>query len=263
MSKSHILVTGASGFLGSRVLALLGAATGWHHRHAGPNTVAVDITDAAEVERYFSENHVDVCIHCAANPNVNSCEADPIAAERLNVEGTRHVAAACSTAKARLIHISTDYVFDGARESYCEEDPPAPLQVYGRTKAQGEALAAAVPGSLIVRLPLLYGPEFAAKLRAGEEAALDDTAWRQPTHVDDAAAVLARLVDAKLAGILHVAADKGTTKYAWALRLAPDPGKIHRSPPAPNRPLRSWLSTRKLQGDYGCFGVRMRAFDEN
>jgi dTDP-4-dehydrorhamnose reductase len=263
MSESQVLITGASGFLGRRLMAVITSAVGWHHSRPAPNTVAVDITNETEVNRYFSENSVRVCLHCAANPNVDSCQADPAAATRLNVEGTRHVAHACAANGTRLIHISTDYVFDGAREAYSEEDEPAPMQVYGRTKAQAEALAGAVPGSLIVRLPLLYGPEFAAKLRAGAEVALDDTAWRQPTHVDDAAAVLAKLVDSDVTGILHVAADKGTTKYQWALGLAPDPSKVHRAPPAPNRPPRSWLLTRKLQENHGSFGVKMRPFNEN
>lgn len=263
MSTAKILITGASGFLGGRLLALLDAAVGWHHRNAAPNTVRVDITNAAEVAGYFSDNDISVCVHCAANPNVDACEADPEGAERLNVEGTRHVAAACATSQARLIHISTDFVFDGAQESYAEEDEPAPLQVYGRTKARAEAIARAVPGSLIVRLPLLYGPEFAAKLQAGNEVALDDTAWRQPTHVDDAAAVLARLIDTNVTGTLHVGANKGTTKYEWALRLAPDASKVHRAPPAPNRPRRSWLSTRKLEQVHKCFGVHLRPFNQN
>ena len=245
----QVLITGASGFLGSRVLARIPSAIGWHHHRAAPNTVPVDITDARAVDRFFAEHRIDVCIHCAANPNIDSCEAGPAAAHRLNVEGTRHVA----RQKVRLIHISTDYVFDGALAAYIEEDPPAPLQVYGRTKAEAEAIAAAAPGSLIVRLPLLY----AAPPQAG---ALDDTALRQPTHVDDVAAILARLVDTNVTGILHVAANKGTTKYQWALRHAPDASKIHRAPPTPNRPLRSWLSTDKLESLQ--LGVRLRTFDE-
>ncbi len=254
--STSVLITGASGFLGSRVLARIPSALGWHHHRPAPNTVRVDITNASEVDRFFAAHHVDVCIHCAADPNINSCEADPATAQRLNVEGTRHVA----TQKVRLIHISTDYVFDGALEAYTEADQPAPLQVYGRTKAEAEAIAAAAPGSLIVRLPLLYGPEFAAKLRTGEEVTLDDTALRQPTHVDDVAGILARLVDTNVTGILHVAANKGTTKYQWALRHAPDASKIHRAPPVPNRPLRSWLSTDKLESLQ--LGVRLRTFDE-
>ena len=231
----QILVTGASGFLGSRVLAAIPSAIGWHHHRPAPKTIPVDITNAQEVDRFFAEHKIDVCIHCAADPNINSCEADPAAAQRLNVEGTRNIA----RQNVRLLHISTDYVFDGALEAYREEDQPAPLQVYGRTKAQAEAVAAAAPGSLIVRLPLLYA-------EPPQTGALDDTAIRQPTHVDDVAAILAKLAVTNLTGILHVAASQGITKYQWALLHAPDPSQLKRAQPAPNRPLRSWLLTHKL-----------------
>ncbi len=255
-----VLVTGASGFLGSRIMRALPSAIGGHFRRAGVNTVPVDITSPPEVGYFFDHHHIDVCIHCAANPSVDSCEADPVAAHILNVEGTRNVAGACAASNVRLIHISSDYVFNGALEAYTEEDQPAPLQVYGQTKAAAEYFVQQVPGSLIVRLPLLYGPEFAEKLRSGEALALDDTAWRQPTHVDDAAAVLARLAGTDVTGILHVAANKGTTKYQWALGLAPDPSKIRRAAPSPGRPSRSWLATRKLESLH--LNVKLRAFDE-
>ena len=243
----------------------LPGATGWRYTHDAPGATAVDITSDAEVTRAMDVARPDVCIHCAANANIVSCENQPDDARRLNVEGTRYIAAACERYETRLIFISTDYVFDGSREAYTESDSPAPLQVYGQTKAQAEELVLRNPASLVVRLPLLYGyngpndkltwpREVREKLAAGVTIDADDRELRQPTSIDAVARVLTELISRDVTGILHCAAQQGMTKYSWAQTIAKELGYTGESirpsyavSPGAKRPLRSWLLVDRLR----------------
>jgi dTDP-4-dehydrorhamnose reductase len=259
-----ILITGASGLLGTKLMNTLPDATGWRYTHDAPGTTVVNITSDAAVTSAMDALRPDICIHCAANANIVSCESQPDEAYRLNVEGTRHIIAACERSDARLIFISTDYVFDGSREAYTEADTPAPLQVYGRSKAQAEELVLRNPAYLVVRLPLLYGynglndkqtwpREVREKLAVGAAIDADDRELRQPTAIDAVARVLGELLSREVTGILHCAAQEGMTKYAWAQKIAKELGYTGESirpsyavPPGAKRPLRSWLSVDRL-----------------
>src|SRR5450432_3596094 len=127
-----LLVTGASGLLGRKILSKAPGASGWHLKTPAPGTTEVDATNRVSVESYFAGNDVATCIHCAADPDIKSCENDPGHARRVNVDATRNLAKACGRHGARLIFISTDYVFDGGEAAYSETSQPNPLQVYGR-----------------------------------------------------------------------------------------------------------------------------------
>ncbi len=262
----RILITGASGLLGGKLLHHFAAdAQGWSFRKTRPNLVSVDITDPAQVHRAFEAAGPQVCIHCAAEANVNTCEANPDYAHKLNVEGTRHLAEACRRGGAKLIFISTDYIFDGSREAYTEQDKPAPLQVYGQTKADAESIVLTDPAALVLRLPLLHGHngpddkmtwprEVREKLHAGLSITADDRELRQPTRIDDVAHVIGELLERELTGILHVAAQSGRTKYQWAVKIAEEAGypaalirASYEKPQGAKRPLRSWLSIDKLR----------------
>jgi len=262
-----IVVTGSRGLLGSEIMRFFGAreaAIGWSGGgHEGYRRV--DITNQKDIDHGLDIDRPDIVIHCAANPNVASCEADPRAARELNALAVKKITSATKTRNISLVFISTDYVFSGDKESgYAEEDEPSPLQVYGRTKAEGEIYCLDLPGGLVVRLPLLFGighvltkttfPEQVVRsLRAGEEVLADAVEIRQPTLTIDVAEVLYKLVKTRIRGIVHVAPQQGITKYEWAIyiaeRAALDPSLIRQTRPKQDirRPLRSWLLDRRLQ----------------
>ncbi len=127
----------------------------------GLDRAALDITDPASVDRAFAEHHPDVVVNCAAYTAVDDAETDEERALRINGEGPRLLARACAASGARLVHVSTDYVFDGEARStpYPETHPTAPRTAYGRTKLAGEqAVLAELPGSsAVVRTAWLYG----------------------------------------------------------------------------------------------------------
>ncbi|MET0402428.1 MAG: SDR family oxidoreductase [Cystobacter sp.] len=267
----RVLVTGASGMLGSHVLEVLGARNevlGWSYSADRASLHRVDATDATQVEQFFLKHTPDVCVHCIASPDVLACERDPRMADRLNVRTTQQVAKVCAERGVKLVYISSEYVFDGtSSDGYREDSQPHPLQAYGSTKLLGEEHAARVPHHLTVRLPVLYGGPVAGRkptwieamlrsLAQGRPVDLDDVSERQPTWSYDVATVLAGALDKEAEGILHVATQEGLTKYAWGVKLAEAaglPASLLRpvsTPPdasGPPRPARPWLHTQRLR----------------
>ncbi|MDO8213734.1 dTDP-4-dehydrorhamnose reductase [Conexibacter sp. CPCC 206217] len=165
----RLLVTGAHGMLGRDVVRIA--------RADGHDVVALaraelDVTDAAAVSAAISAAAPDAVVNCAAWTNVDGAESDPDGAAAVNATAAGNVARAAAAAGARLVHVSTDYVFDGARAAdaapYVESDPTNPQSVYGRTKLAGEQAVAAAGGShAIVRSSWLFGvggPNFAATM---------------------------------------------------------------------------------------------------
>ncbi|MGD9509720.1 MAG: dTDP-4-dehydrorhamnose reductase [Geminicoccaceae bacterium] len=150
-----VLITGASGQLGQELMARAGPAgfalVGFGHGE-------LDIADRAAVERAMTSVDPDLVVNAAAYTAVDQAESEPERAFAINAEGPRHLARACAGAEVPLIHVSTDYVFDGAkREGYVEDDPVAPLQVYGASKEAGErAVREELAEHLIVRTAWVY-----------------------------------------------------------------------------------------------------------
>ena len=141
-----IFVTGGSGRMGSDIIPRL-QTRGW--KITAPSSREVSITDSGAISRAIAQAQPDVVLHLAAYTDVAKAEQDHDACYTANVVGTRNVARA--SAGARLLHISTDYVFDGERGMYLESDAPNPSNYYSLTKAIAEEAARAVPNSLIVR----------------------------------------------------------------------------------------------------------------
>jgi dTDP-4-dehydrorhamnose reductase len=215
----RILVTGGGGQLG-RALA-----------HASPHVQALrhaelDVTEPQAVERTIAALQPEVIIHAAAMTDVDGCERDPAAAERINVLGTRHVAAAAAAAGAYLIYISTNFVFDGTKDSpYLEDDAPNPISVYGRTKLEGEYLALAVPGAAVVRPSWIYGDGKRNFVTSLLERAVPGTTLRYladelaaPTYAADLATALLQLCTAqpRPVGIFHLTNDGSASAFDWA-----------------------------------------------
>ena len=153
-ARRRVLVTGASGMLGSDLVFLLTAAG--YDVLARPRA-DLDITDSSAVARELRELRPDVLVNCAAFTKVDDCESDPRAFQ-VNAEAVANLADACGHVGAQLVQISTDFVFDGARqEPYREDDPVNPTSAYGRSKRAGEEEAMRLPGSLVVRTSWLFG----------------------------------------------------------------------------------------------------------
>lgn len=235
------LVTGAGGMLGRDVLTVLAA-------RGAPVTAAtradLDVTDAGAVADAVRGH--DVVVNCAAWTAVDDAEAHEAQAQAVNADGARNVAAACAQAGARLVHVSTDYVFSGggvraaSRQGYAEDDPVDPRTAYGRTKAAGErAVAELLPGRhWILRTAWLYGehgPNFVrsmARLEAQRDVVdvvADQTG--QPTWSVDVAQRIADVVEREApAGTYHATAGGSTTwcglaRAVFAL-LGADPQRV-------------------------------------
>jgi dTDP-4-dehydrorhamnose reductase len=212
----RMLVTGAGGMLGQDVVR---AAAG--HDVAGLARRELDVTDAAAVERRFAELEPDVVVNCAAWTDVDGAEADPAGAHAVNADGAGKVAVAAARRGVRLIHVSTDYVFDGrASTPYVESDATAPLGVYGASKLAGEEAVRAAGGShAIVRSSWLFGiggPNFVATMLrlAGERdwigVVTDQVGC--PTYTGDLAQALVALAGSEAQGTVHVA---GGGRCSW------------------------------------------------
>jgi dTDP-4-dehydrorhamnose reductase len=218
----RLLVTGAGGMLGQDVVAAAEAR--------GDEVLALahgdlDISDERAVAAAMSDEHVDAVINCAAWTDVDGAESDPDGADAVNAQGADNVANAAAHVGARLVHVSTDYVFDGDRSpddaAYVESDAPGPRSVYGASKLAGEEAVAAAGGShAIVRSSWLFGVggrNFVATMLAlGAErdevtVVADQVGCPTATaHLAPALLQLARDEDAQ--GIFHVA---GGGRCSW------------------------------------------------
>jgi dTDP-4-dehydrorhamnose reductase len=235
------VVTGAGGMLGTELVHLLrertGALTGDSVRAL--TRAELDITDAESVSA--AVRGADVVVNAAAWTDVDGAESAEEAAFAVNATGPALLAAACATSGARLVHVSTDYVFSGdAAEPYAEDAPVAPRSAYGRSKAAGEQAVRAVhPGSWIVRTAWLYGahgPNFVRtmlRLQAERES-LDvvDDQRGQPTWARDVAQQIVDLVVADAPPATYHATSSGDTTWFGLTReiftgVGADPARVH------------------------------------
>jgi dTDP-4-dehydrorhamnose reductase len=206
------LITGGGGQLASDLQALLGDERARSYSHA-----ELDIADPAAVDLAFAEVEPDVIFNCAAFHNVDVCETEPDSAWAVNVRAVRDLA----TRGAKLVHLSTNYVFDGRREEpYGEDDVPAPRSIYAITKLAGEHAALAYGSrALVVRGAGLYGLHGSASKggnfvqrmlgRAQGGAGLKMVADQrlQPTFTHDLAAAVVEAAERDAEGVLHLTAD--------------------------------------------------------
>jgi dTDP-4-dehydrorhamnose reductase len=235
---TKLLITGAGGMLGANlVLDALAAghevvAVDFLHPvlHPEIESVTADLTRPGSAMAVFAAHQPEWAIHCAAATDVDACEADPETAFRLNRDMAGQVAMAAQAVGVRLVHISTDAVFDGQRGGYTEEDLPHPINVYGESKLEGErAVLGEYPGALIVRTNI-YGWNaqakqslaewFLARLEAGQETVGFTDAWFTPILVNDLNDRLLRMLERGLHGVFHVAGRECISKYEFGKRLA-------------------------------------------
>jgi dTDP-4-dehydrorhamnose reductase len=235
----RLLVTGASGLVGARLA--LAQATSWDvlgtylsHREYVPSTlpaVSVDLRDAAAVASLFAEARPDAVVHAAAMTNVQGCQLAPADAEACNREGTRHVAQCARRLDVPLVYLSTDLVFDGARDWYADTEQPRPSCVYGATKYAGERAAQEEhPDACILRVALTYGwsahvrqgftETLIAALRRGEQVKAFIDEYRTPILVDDLCATVSIALSAGLRGTYHAAGPRRLSRYDLAVEAA-------------------------------------------
>ena len=220
---------GAGGRLGAALLRGYGdehAVTGFSHAQ-------LDLGNREQLRGTLGALEFDLLINCAAQTNVDRCEKEPEEAFALNAEAPRVLAEVCTAQGARLIHISTDYVFDGAKTTpYTEEDEAKPISVYGQSKLEGERLVLlADAGHLVVRVSWVFGPDrpsfidwVVQQACAKEAVAAVADKFSAPTYTCDLAALLRPLMasrgGANGSGVIHLA-NRGECSWReygqWAL----------------------------------------------
>lgn len=255
-----LLVTGHRGQLGTELLQVAGAAG---HDVVGFDVDTVDIADRDAVRAAVLAAAPDAVIHCAAWTAVDACEADPAKALLVNGTAVGHVAEACAAAGARLVHVSTDYVFDGTKPTaYVETDAPNPQSVYGSSKLAGERAALALPGAAVARTSWVCGAhggnmvKTVAKLaRERDSLSFVSDQVGHPTFTSDLAPALVRLAADRRSGVFHLTNQGAVSWYEFVREivrlLGRDPAMVHPIttaelvPPRPaRRPANSVLDNR-------------------
>ena len=228
MSKK-ILVTGANGQLGSELRVL---SVNSNHEFLFTDVAELDITNREAVDNYVSEHGAEIIVNCAAYTNVDKAEDDTEMADNINHLAVKNLAEVSAKYKLILIHISTDYVFDGSKNTpYLETDATAPLGVYGRTKLAGEkAVTDSGCDYLIIRTSWLYssfGNNFVKTIRrlTAEKDSLK-VVFDQvgtPTYAGDLAQAILKIIDsgkyADNAGIYHFSNEGVCSWYDFAIEI--------------------------------------------
>jgi dTDP-4-dehydrorhamnose reductase len=223
---NQVLATGLSGLVGSRIEELLASSFTFTDLSLA---TGVDITDSDAVEKHISQTSANTILHLAAKADVDGCEDDKIFGEEgqawlVNVVGTENIVAAAKKTGKRVIYISTDFVFDGTKEFYEEEDLPNPVNWYGVTKYEGEKLILSSNiNYTIVRIAYPYRSFFPGKkdfarkilekLEKGEKLQAVTDHIFTPTFIDDIAAALKIVLGKNLPGIYHAVGSGSLTTY--------------------------------------------------
>jgi dTDP-4-dehydrorhamnose reductase len=256
-----ILIVGNRGMLGTDLMREFGAKC----EVLGVDIPELDITDAAQCRERVAELRPDVIVNAAALTAVDYCESHEEEALRVNGEGPGNLAAAATTEGARLVHYSTDYVFDGLKTGpYREEDEARPRSAYGRSKLRGEEMVRAnCPDHLVLRTAWLFGCNGKNFIRTILKAARGGQALRvvedqrgSPTYTRDLAKCTVRLVEERCRGTFHVTNSGACSWFElalYALRCAGIPAaavtpvtSVEYPLPAP-RPANSVLANLNLE----------------
>ena len=207
------LVLGAGGQLGSDLSQLIGPDSGFTHER-------VSVSDPDAIDALLSSLRPAIVFNCAAYNAVDRAETEKELAYAVNAEGPAHIARACARHRIRLVHFSTNFVFDGALDRpYIETDPPSPISVYGASKLEGEQrVLDLVPNALVIRTAALFGDRGSAikggsfpdrilsRAEAGQGLRVVADQKGNPTYTADLAPVALELGESELQGVVHVVA---------------------------------------------------------
>jgi len=278
--NTEILITGAGGLLGSCLVNILSR----DYTVKGIGRSDCDIRNTEKIKEIFRAASPRVVIHTAALTDVDACEKNPQLAFEVNVEGTRNIAQACAQVDSILVFISTDYVFDGRKDSpYSESDRAGPINVYGRSKFEAEKICQeVVDKSLIVRTSWLFGAgrrDFVDtvidKIRQGENFGVVSDKYSIPTYNVDLSRVLGDLIKRllenysdNLGGIYHLTNSDSCSWYEFALKIKVFYGRgdveifpitLDEYDFVAERPRYTVLENKRF---FGLFGYRLRPWEE-
>lgn len=265
--KVVILVTGANGQLASEIKSISSLYPDHHFLFATKEDLPIE--DAEAVKLFFERNHINYCINCAAYTAVDKAESEKEKAFLINADAVENLANICNIYKAKLIHVSTDYVYDGSLKNPLKEvDPVGPVNVYGSSKLKGEELALKKnPAALIIRTSWVYssfGNNFVKTMlrlfRERSEINVINDQLGSPTYAADLAGVIMMFVEKMkqgndFSGIVNYSNSGITTWYGFAEEiksLVKSSCTIHPIPTssyktAATRPLYSVLDTSKIK----------------
>ncbi len=265
-----ILVTGANGQLGNDLVAMLGSS----YEVTRIDIEDVDICSATDLNRVVKRIGPDLVIHAAAYTAVDECESNEEKAMMINGVGTKNIACAALEVGARLFYYSTDYVFDGTKDSaYVEDDKVGPMTVYGRSKLAGEiAVRETIENSLIIRIAWVYGKHGQNFVRtmlklgkaqierreSGEEVntlRVVNDQFGNPTWTEEIVRQTEKLIESEMTGVVHATSSKETTWYKFAcdifnfsnMEVEIEPCTSLEYPRPAQRPPRSTLENKRLK----------------
>ena len=240
----RVLIIGASGFIGRYVSRRLVNGAGhkvfssYNSRPPtddGASWHRLEITEAAGLNALFALARPDAVVHLAAMADVGTAERNPEVATAVNATATEAIASLCERDGARLVFMSTEYVFDGRNGPYRENDAPAPTTQYGRTKFEAEqAVASLASNWSILRTSIVYGwpapgrrnfvPMLVERLRNGEPYHAPTNVYRSPVYVEHLVDGVVRLVEMEDTGVHHVAGSDWVTMHEFAVAVAQEFG---------------------------------------
>lgn len=285
-----ILITGSNGLLGQKLVELLSRCIGYNLLLASKEErsvfgegmltyVRMDLTQRQEIRNVVEEFEPEVIVNTAAITDVDKCETEKEATWRVNVTGVENLVQAAKLTGARLIHLSSDYVFDGKSGPYGELDRPNPINYYGKTKLASENVlrTSGIP-SAIVRTIVLYGQAREVRnnfvlwvlknLNEKKQIRVVDDQISTPTFVDDLAYGILKIIELERTGIYHISGPDMVSRYGIALAVAKvfsldrkllSPVKSIVLRQAAPRPLKTGFITLKAETD---LGIKMSGIEQ-
>jgi dTDP-4-dehydrorhamnose reductase len=231
----RILVTGAAGLLGRKILTLgshehqiIGT---FHSNKTSDDLISLDLSNLDIIMPFLDLQKPQVIIYTAGVVDERLAEEQPRLAKTINADAAHIMAIWCERNRAKMVYVSTDYVFDGETVCYDESSKPYPLQIYGFTKLLGELLLSEYHTCAVLRVGILHGfNDFRDKLtdtikmvqtlKNGKNLVLDHHRIKYPYLIDDVAKCLLLIAQIKESGIFHLGGGEGVTRYEWGCRVA-------------------------------------------
>lgn len=235
---NRVLITGATGLIGRGICSELGAEHDVLFTARNISNLSssrfypFDLCQTTEIKNFLDSLQPEVIVHTSAVTSIAEVAQDKEYAQRINVDAVREIAEWCEENDARMIHFSTDFIFDGTRFDYTENDEPHPVSSYGKMKWESElAVSGVLKNHLIIRPILVYGyfdnmarlnfPLLViSKLQKGEEMFITSDQVRMPTHISDIARVVKKALFSEHTGCLHLSGSELIDMYEFALKVA-------------------------------------------